>query len=128
MLSYWEREHLISFDSIVIGAGIVGINTAIHLKKLRPKAKIVVLEKGLLPSGASTKNAGFACFGSSTELTSDLKKFGQDKLLSLVEKRWKGLQNLRELVGDENIDFEASFGYDVILRNQEFDVNIEKIK
>ena len=28
------------------------------------KAKIVILEKGLFPQGASTKNAGFACFGS----------------------------------------------------------------
>ena len=62
-LSYWEKESFFSnYDAIVIGSGIVGLNAAIHLKKTAPSLKIVILEKGFLPTGASTKNAGFACF------------------------------------------------------------------
>ena len=63
-LSYWEKTSFFDYDVIVIGSGIVGLNAAIHLKKSSPALKISVLESGFLPTGASTKNAGFACFGS----------------------------------------------------------------
>ena len=59
--SYWEHKHWISnIDYLVIGSGIVGLNCALQLKKKHPKAKIIIIEKGVLPQGASTKNAGFA--------------------------------------------------------------------
>ena len=72
-----------------------------------------MLERGFLPYGASTRNAGFACFGSITELEDDLANVGLDKTLSLVEKRWKGLLNLRQLLGDQSIGLERNGGYEV---------------
>ncbi len=66
-LSYWEQESFFKgIDVAVIGSGIVGLTAAIHLKTLEPHSRIVVLERGALPTGASTRNAGFACFGSLT--------------------------------------------------------------
>lgn len=57
--SYWEQKSYINeIDLIVIGAGIVGYSTALFYKKRHPKSKILILERGILPSGASTKNAG----------------------------------------------------------------------
>jgi len=74
-LSYWEIQTWLSnVDYTIIGSGIVGLNCALQLKKRFPKAKIVILEKGILPQGASTKNAGFACFGSLSEIIDDLKQ------------------------------------------------------
>ena len=74
--SYWERETWFKdLDLAVIGSGIVGLTTAIYYKQKHPDKKVVVLEKGSLPKGASTKNAGFACFGSVSEILSDLNKF-----------------------------------------------------
>ena len=71
--SYWElKEWFSNIDFTIVGSGIVGLNCAISLKREHPKAKILVLEKGTLPQGASTKNAGFACFGSLSELIDDL--------------------------------------------------------
>jgi len=71
-LSYWEEKYYFEDnDLVVVGAGIVGLSTAIAAKILQPNLKILVLERSTLPSGASTKNAGFACFGSVTELLSD---------------------------------------------------------
>jgi glycine/D-amino acid oxidase-like deaminating enzyme len=59
--SYWEKKHLFfDYDLIVIGSGIVGLSTAISFKEKNKKAKILILEKGILPNGASLKNAGFA--------------------------------------------------------------------
>jgi len=64
-LSFWEKQtYLNNIDLIVIGSGIVGLSAAISYKEKHKKAKVIVLEKGVLPCGASTKNAGFACFGS----------------------------------------------------------------
>jgi 2-polyprenyl-6-methoxyphenol hydroxylase-like FAD-dependent oxidoreductase len=98
--SYWERRmYFEGIDFLVVGSGIVGLSTAIHLKKSHPTAKIVIVERGVLPSGASTKNAGFACFGSPTELLDDLKTIPETSVWKTVEKRWKGLQSLKELLG-----------------------------
>ena len=71
--SYWElKEWFTNIDFTIVGSGIVGLNCAITLKKNHPKAKILILEKGMLPQGASTKNAGFACFGSLSEIENTL--------------------------------------------------------
>jgi len=106
-LSYWEKEEWFSnVDFTIVGSGIVGLNTAIGLRKKHPNAKIIVLERGMLPHGASTKNAGFACFGSISEILADLKSHSEDEVLQLVEKRWKGLELLRNNLGDRAIDFQ----------------------
>ena len=57
-LSYWEqKEWLSNIDFTIVGSGIAGLSTAIFIKKRFPSAKILILEKGVLPQGASTKNA-----------------------------------------------------------------------
>jgi hypothetical protein len=45
----------------------------------------------MLPHGASTKNAGFACFGSISEIIDDLKSHSEGGF-QLVTKRWEGLR------------------------------------
>jgi glycine/D-amino acid oxidase-like deaminating enzyme len=107
-VSFWERESFYNaIDYAIVGSGIVGLSAAIELKNKYPNAKVVVLEKGFLPSGASTKNAGFACFGSPTEILDDLSIMSKDEVFAMVEKRWKGLLNLKELLGEENLGYEA---------------------
>ncbi len=114
MLSYWERETFFKgIDVAVVGSGIVGLSAAIHLKTLEPELRVAVLERGALPAGASTRNAGFACFGSMTELLDDMTRLPEDEVLGVVEKRWRGLQRLRELVGDEHLDFQMLGGYEM---------------
>lgn len=113
-LSYWEKSEWFSnVDFTIVGSGIVGLNTAIILRKKYPNSKIVILERGILPHGASTKNAGFACFGSISEILSDLKSHSEDEVLQLVEKRWKGLELLRENLGDATIDFQQHGSFEL---------------
>ena len=100
-LSYWElKTWLNNVDFTIVGSGIVGLSTALHLKKKHPKAKIVILEKGLFPQGASTKNAGFACFGSLSEILQDLQSHTPEEVEKLVNQRHQGLQLLRQTLGD----------------------------
>jgi glycine/D-amino acid oxidase-like deaminating enzyme len=114
MLSYWEKQSLLQYDYIIAGSGIVGLSTAISLREAQPEARVLVLEKGVLPTGASTKNAGFACIGSLTELLVDLRDMPAADVLSLLELRWKGLQALRHRVGDQNMDYRENGSYELI--------------
>lgn len=107
-LSYWEKETFIKHtDVLIIGSGIVGLSTAIYLKERYSSQKVTIIERGYLPTGASTKNAGFSCIGSPSELLDDLKNSTEESVFKTVEKRWKGLLNLNDLLGTNNIGFES---------------------
>ena len=94
-LSYWEiQTWLTDIDFAVIGSGIVGLSCALRLRELHPKAKIVVFERGQLPQRASTKNAGFACFGSMSEILADLEQHKEAEVLDLLKQRVQGLNQL----------------------------------
>jgi glycine/D-amino acid oxidase-like deaminating enzyme len=119
-LSYWEiKTWLSNIDYTIVGSGIVGLNCALHLRQRFPKAKILVLEKGMLPQGASTKNAGFACFGSLSEIIDDLKTHSEDEVIKLIKKRVNGLMLLRETLGDKVIDYQTLGGYELFLDTNE---------
>ena len=97
-LSYWEiKSWLTDIDFAIIGSGIVGLSCAIHLRELHPKAKIIVFERGQLPQGASTKNAGFACFGSVFRNTRRLEPSQERDVVDLAKQRIRGLSHLRTL-------------------------------
>lgn len=118
--SFWETDSWFSgIDYLIIGSGITGLNCALRLRELNPKAKILVLEKGMLPEGASTKNAGFACFGSISEILDDLRTHSESEVLELVKKRVKGLDLLRKNLGDTNIDFRVHGGYELFTDEDE---------
>ena len=113
-LSYWEhKEWFTNVDYTIVGSGIVGLSCALELKKKYPKAKVLVLEKGMLPQGASSKNAGFACFGSLSELIDDLKTHTEQEVFNLVKKRWEGLHLLRKNLGDKTINFQQNKGFEL---------------
>ncbi|TYZ11508.1 FAD-binding oxidoreductase [Hymenobacter lutimineralis] len=112
--SYWERQTFLGYyDVVIVGGGIVGLSAAIYTRQLRPTARVCVLERDLLPNGASTKNAGFACFGSISELLAQEQKSGTAALLRVVQARWDGLARLRGLLGDEVSGYEGVGGFEL---------------
>lgn len=117
MLSFWEKQTLIQNDFVVVGAGIMGCSVAFELRQKYPTAKILVLERGVFPSGASTKNAGFACFGSATEILSDIKLIGEKAAYEIIWQRLEGLKILEERFSDKKIDRTTFGGYELIFNN-----------
>lgn len=117
-LSYWELKNwFTNVDYTIVGSGIVGLHTALRLRERFPQSKILIIEKGILPQGASTKNAGFACFGSLSEIIDDLTSHSEEEVIQLIQKRWQGLQLLRKRLGDATIDFKPYGGYELFLKN-----------
>jgi hypothetical protein len=77
-------------------------------------AGILVLERGLLPTGASTRNAGFACMGSATELLDDLQHASEQEVTGLFKARKKGLERLRGKLTDARIGYRENGGYELV--------------
>jgi len=113
--SFWESPST-SFDIVIIGAGFLGSWTAYELSKEK-KLSIAVIEASSLSHGASTKNAGFACFGSATELGVDIKLLGVNKSLEITNKRLNGIRKIRTVLGDSAISFDNCGGYEIFLQN-----------
>ncbi|MBS1605871.1 MAG: FAD-binding oxidoreductase [Bacteroidetes bacterium] len=113
--SVWEKESFFApADIIIAGSGLVGLWSAYYLKKLAPSLSITIIERGLIPSGASTRNAGFACFGSLSELVTDARNLGMDQLLELVDMRYRGIKKIKKIFGSEAIGYEKHGGYELI--------------
>lgn len=119
MYSYWERTAFIdNADVIIVGSGLVGLSAALHLKKQQPALKVLVLERGFLPSGASTKNAGFACFGTVSEQIEVINRSSEAEAMRLVDYKWRGLQRLRQNLGDENIGYHQYGGHELFMEDE----------
>jgi gamma-glutamylputrescine oxidase len=114
MLSFWEQDAWTHYDIAIVGGGIIGLSAAISLKERTPNLNIVVLERGVLPSGASSRNAGFACFGSLTEILHDIALNGEEATVHLVEERVRGLRLLRQRLGDASCRYEQHGGSELL--------------
>lgn len=115
MLSFWEKRFIGTPDFAIVGAGIMGLSLALELRAKYPNAGILVLERGIFPSGASTRNAGFACFGSATEILHDIRLNGEEKTMEIVLARMEGIRLLRERLGDERLGFTSYGGYELLM-------------
>lgn len=116
-LSYWDiRELQKKVDVLIVGGGITGLGAAISIKELCPNASVRVVDKWSVSRLASTRNAGFACFGSLTEIEADIDQIGVSSAMSLVQRRMQGIHRILSLCGESRIDYVQSGGYEVISR------------
>ena len=119
-LSFWERETWFNkTDILIVGSGIVGLNAALSIKLKNPEMNVLVVDRGFLPYGASTRNAGFACFGSISELLDDLQNMGEEEVFNLLLRRWNGLKRLRSILKDPGIGYEGLGGYEVFTKDDD---------
>lgn len=128
-LSYWQHiSYTAHYDVIIAGAGIVGMHCALEFKHLYPKSNVLILDKDPWPSGASVKNAGFACFGSPSEILDDILNMGESKALDLVEMRFKGLQLLQSRFKNTEIQYEKNGGFELFWNPRVFETTAAQIK
>jgi gamma-glutamylputrescine oxidase len=118
-LSHWEWNNFFrDVDLVVVGGGLVGLQSALAYRRRAPSARIVVLDRGPLPIGASTRNAGFACFGSLSEILADLASMPAERVYATIARRYYGLQRLCELFTETELAWVSSGGYEVFSADQ----------
>jgi len=113
-ISVWEQStYFAPKDLVIVGCGFVGLWTAYEAIQKNPKLNITILERGVIPSGASTRNAGFSCFGSVSELMYDVQLMGEAAMLETVKMRYDGLQRIQEVFKAKEIDYNQWGGYEL---------------
>lgn len=118
--SYWERETFLeNCDVVVVGAGIAGLSAAIELKKMQPILRVSVLEKSWLSDGASSKNAGFACFGSISEFVDDLKDMTFEEVVALAVRRFRGVEKLVKEYSEDVLKLDWNGGHELFFQEDE---------
>jgi len=112
-VSFWEKDTWLQpADVLILGGGLLGLWMAIQYKQQQPAKRVILIDHAPIPTGASTRNAGFACFGSPSEMLYDAQLNGADAMLQVVEMRYKGIQHLRSRLGDERIGLELCGGFE----------------
>ena len=120
--SYWEEAlYYQNYDLIVVGAGLTGLSTAYFAKKENPDARIMILERGVFPIGASTRNAGFACIGTIGEHLADLEIDTEERLKERIKARYEGLQLLKTTLGEKTIDYDPCGGWEIFTDTGKFE-------
>ncbi len=113
--SYWETTTFFrSPDVLIIGAGLTGLQAALEIKRFDAAKDVLVLERAPIPRGASTRNAGFACFGGPTELLADLQAYDEAAVVQTVRERYAGIRALEERFAHREIDWCKNGGYEVV--------------
>ena len=123
-ISVWEQStYFAPKDLVIVGCGFVGLWTAYEAIHQNPKLNITILERGTIPSGASTRNAGFSCFGSVSELISDIQLMGETAMLETVKMRYDGLQRIQEVFKAKEIDYNQWGGYELFEEDGKYDIS-----
>jgi hypothetical protein len=123
-ISIWEQStYYAPKDVVIIGCGFVGLWTAYELIHKNPTLNITIVERGVIPAGASTRNAGFSCFGSVSELMYDVQLMGEANMLETVQMRYDGLQRIQKVFGKEEIDYDQYGGYELFEEHGKYDIS-----
>jgi glycine/D-amino acid oxidase-like deaminating enzyme len=118
--SFWEAsapplsldlqplEGDVAADVAIIGAGFTGLSAALHLARdhaIRP----VVLDAGPVGWGASGRNGGFCCLGSSKLSGPQIvARFGIEAARAFHRAQVEAIATVRQLAHDEGIEIEAT--------------------
>lgn len=115
--SFWEKNYYEQkVQVLILGGGITGVSTAISLKEKYPHISVAIVERSSFSAGASTKNAGFSCFGSPTEIWEDIDNMGLEKSMVIVQKRWRGLEMLKRRIPLGDMGYQNCGGFELLDR------------
>ena len=115
-LSYWQKNrknragisnadfpHNVTYDIVVIGAGLLGIAVAYYLKMMGC-GRLLVLEKEFIGYAASGRNAGFILSGMSEPYSRLVVGMGAQGARDLMAATLENHELIAEAVFDRNIE------------------------
>lgn len=108
-------------DVVVIGAGITGLSTALHAA--RKGARVMVVEKDRVGSGASGRNGSMCTQGITIGVGQATKRYGRERARELYDAYREAVDVVEELTKSEQIDcdFRRSGRLGVAFKPQHFE-------
>jgi gamma-glutamylputrescine oxidase len=91
-------------DVVVVGAGLTGLSTALHLLERQPKRRVMVLESGGIGQGASSRSTGMLTPGVGQDLLALIRRFGAPTAKALYEHSLRAVEYVGELTRREGIE------------------------
>ncbi|MPY57802.1 NAD(P)/FAD-dependent oxidoreductase [Streptomyces spongiae] len=115
------RELPESADVVVIGGGLTGLSTAYHTA--RKGARVVLVEKDKVGSGASGRNGSMCTQGITIGVAEARKRYGQQRARELYDAFREAVDVVEELTHKEQIDcdFNRSGRLGVAYKPQHFE-------
>jgi glycine/D-amino acid oxidase-like deaminating enzyme len=113
LVSYWldtakpagdfrRRELPARADVVVVGAGLTGLSTALHLA--RQGVSVALLEANTVGWGASGRNGGMATPGLAIGFPAAVRRYGADRAAAMFQAYNDAIDTVEELVASEAID------------------------
>jgi gamma-glutamylputrescine oxidase len=118
MFSFWEKQqYLGKYDLLIIGSGFTGLSAGITLLKSKPGLRVAIIESATIGTLASSRNAGFMCYGSPSELGKELTALPPATMLQMIRNKHKGMKLLLQFAGKRGIQYKKVTGYEVLQSN-----------
>ena len=125
-MSYWLKDRTDGADSasqlpcgevdvVIIGGGITGVSTALHIVKNDPSKTCVILEKHSLSSGATGCNGGFICPGTSERYSLSVDRYGLEATRELFQYTVSCTEEVKKFIEETKTDCELRFHGSVML-------------
>ena len=89
-------------DIVIIGCGFAGLSAALTLA--RAGRDVVILEKGLIGEGASTRNGGITSGNIRLSEQQLIKRFGQERAQAFTDEAVAARADLARFISDNNIN------------------------
>ncbi|MFG7943493.1 MULTISPECIES: NAD(P)/FAD-dependent oxidoreductase [Streptomyces] len=102
-----EREHLTgrtTVDVAVVGAGLTGLSTALHLLRRKPELSVLVVEADRVGAGASGRSTGIVGPGVGGRIGPLRRRYGDETAREVFRYSQECVETVRGLVEDEGID------------------------
>ncbi|MCW2988575.1 MAG: FAD-dependent oxidoreductase, partial [Solirubrobacterales bacterium] len=90
-------------DVVVVGGGFTGLWTAWHVNRLRPDARVVVLEADACGRGPSGRNGGF-CNAMWFQLESMRRRWGDERALAVGRAAQEAVEAIGTFCEQEGVD------------------------
>ncbi|MER5211851.1 FAD-binding oxidoreductase [Streptomyces sp. NPDC002838] len=89
-------------DLVVVGGGLTGLSTALHAA--RKGARVTLVEKGQVGSGASARNGSMCNLGFTIGVRQAIRRYGLERAREIYNSYGKAVDSVEQLVAEESID------------------------
>lgn len=117
--SYPQLEEDVETDVAIIGGGYTGLSAAYHLQRDH-QVQTVVLERAYIGWGASGRNGGFCCMGSSKlPWNKMIARFGLEETQAFWRSQKASVELVADIAARENIDVDKIGAGEIALAHKE---------